>query len=482
MRGHFDYLNDTCLQVLSRDRSSSVAFDSPCTREREREGGQMDSWLVNGRTFARKIKNPTYPAEYQVQCPSCGHDIDKREVIPEWPGLPAGVKFDPTDKEILEHLAAQVGTDASQPHPFINEFIPTLPADDGICCTHPERLPGIRRDGTSTHFFHRPTRAYTTGTRKRRKVHSRVDEGEIRWHKTGKTRAVLENKKQLGCKKIMVLYVSSGKKMKPEKTNWVMHQYHLGVDEEEREGELVVSKVFYQIQPRQAVATGNDNNEEVEQVALELIEEQSNASSGVTSVSLTPAPCNKGLLKALSEDVNRLNASIAQKQVIAAFADPVEEKPGLSEINLEMEQPQVMCQDRQIDGAECRASADAPQSELLREDNLPNLGSQPFSGSLDADLLKLLCNENLKALSQGDGTSDWKSIVTEACSKLVESQDAPSLDKIVLGTPPSDFLEYLFNSQGSTADWAEKLKLWSDSQKTEDFSLTDFLQGSQPLP
>uniref|UniRef100_A0A0A9FB53 Uncharacterized protein n=1 Tax=Arundo donax TaxID=35708 RepID=A0A0A9FB53_ARUDO len=30
-----------------------------------------------------------------------------------------------------------------------------------------------------------------------------------------------------------------------------MHQYHLGSDEEERDGELVVSKVFFQTQPRQ---------------------------------------------------------------------------------------------------------------------------------------------------------------------------------------------------------------------------------------
>ncbi|KAF2574412.1 hypothetical protein F2Q70_00000728 [Brassica cretica] len=30
-----------------------------------------------------------------------------------------------------------------------------------------------------------------------------------------------------------------------------MHQYHLGTYEEEKEGELVVSKIFYQTQPRQ---------------------------------------------------------------------------------------------------------------------------------------------------------------------------------------------------------------------------------------
>lgn len=33
-----------------------------------------------------------------------------------------------------------------------------------------------------------------------------------------------------------------------------MHQYHLGINEEEREGELVVSKIFYQTQPRQCVS------------------------------------------------------------------------------------------------------------------------------------------------------------------------------------------------------------------------------------
>lgn len=36
----------------------------------------------------------------------------------------------------------------------------------------------------------------------------------------------------------------------PKKTNWVMHQYHLGSNQEEKDGELVVSKVFYQTQPR----------------------------------------------------------------------------------------------------------------------------------------------------------------------------------------------------------------------------------------
>lgn len=59
------------------------------------------------------------------------------------------------------------------------------------------------------------------------------------------------NGRRKGCKKILVLYTNFGKNRKPEKTNWVMHQYHLGELEEEKEGELVVSKIFYQTQPRQ---------------------------------------------------------------------------------------------------------------------------------------------------------------------------------------------------------------------------------------
>lgn len=59
------------------------------------------------------------------------------------PGLPAGVKFDPTDQEILEHLDAKVLSDTRKLHPLIDEFIPTLEGENGICYTHPEKLPGM---------------------------------------------------------------------------------------------------------------------------------------------------------------------------------------------------------------------------------------------------------------------------------------------------------------------------------------------------
>ncbi|BFG39810.1 hypothetical protein CerSpe_260840 [Prunus speciosa] len=184
------------------------------------------------------------------QCPGCGHKLEGK---PDWLGLPAGVKFDPTDQELIEHLEAKVEGKDTKSHPLIDEFIPTIEGEDGICYTHPEKLPGVTRDGLSRHFFHRPSKAYTTGTRKRRKIQTECDlqGGETRWHKTGKTRPVMVNGKQKGCKKILVLYTNFGKNRKPEKTNWVMHQYHLGQHEEEKEGELVVSKIFYQTQPRQ---------------------------------------------------------------------------------------------------------------------------------------------------------------------------------------------------------------------------------------
>ncbi|KAM0071777.1 putative transcription factor NAM family [Helianthus debilis subsp. tardiflorus] len=200
----------------------------------------------NLSTSSRNLKNVV------TNCPSCGHAIQlqAKELIHDLPGLPAGVKFDPTDQEIIEHLKAKVGCDTNELHPLIDEFIPTIEGETGICYTHPEKLPGVSNGGQIRHFFHRPSKAYTTGTRKRRKVHMDAERGETRWHKTGKTRPVLMSGSVQGYKKILVLYTNYGRQKKPEKTNWVMHQYHLGNNEEEKDGEIVLSKVFYQTQPR----------------------------------------------------------------------------------------------------------------------------------------------------------------------------------------------------------------------------------------
>lgn len=112
---------------------------------------------------------------------------------------------------------------------------------------------GAKEDGTSVYFFHRTANAYATGQRKRRKIQNEDSSGKehVRWHKTGKTKPVLENGTQKGSKKIMVLYRSAIRGSKPGKSNWVMHQYHLGTEEDEKDGDYVVSKIFYQ-QPKQS--------------------------------------------------------------------------------------------------------------------------------------------------------------------------------------------------------------------------------------
>ncbi|XP_074338543.1 NAC domain-containing protein 73-like isoform X2 [Apium graveolens] len=197
-----------------------------------------------------------------LTCPSCSHSLQLQD-DQHLPGLPAGVKFDPSDQVILQHLEAKVLHESQKLHPLIDKFIPTLEGENGICYTHPDKLPGVNKDGQIRHFFHRPSKAYTTGTRKRRKVHTDEVGGETRWHKTGKTRPVFIDGVLKGFKKILVLYTNYGRQKKPEKTNWVMHQYHLGNNEEEKDGELVVSKVFYQTQPRQCAGSSvkaiNDN-------------------------------------------------------------------------------------------------------------------------------------------------------------------------------------------------------------------------------
>ncbi|MBA0685744.1 hypothetical protein Goari_013392 [Gossypium aridum] len=214
------------------------------------------SWLIDSRSIAKKVKNAIQITDPDCganrECPNCHCRIDNSDVSPQWPGFPIGLKFDPSDIELLEHLAAKCGVGDLKPHPFIDEFISTLNEDQGICYTHPQNLPGVKKDGSSIHFFHQTINAYATGQRKRRRIqnlHSTIEE-HVRWHKTGKTKPVIENGVRKGWKKIMVLYKRSNRAHKSEKSNWVMHQYHLGAEEVEVGGEYVVSKISYQ-QPKQ---------------------------------------------------------------------------------------------------------------------------------------------------------------------------------------------------------------------------------------
>lgn len=117
---------------------------------------------------------------------------------------------------------------------------------------------GVNKHGTSVFFFNKTAKAYTKGERKRRRITpSCLTDESVRWHTTGKTKPVMLNGVQRGFKKIMVLYKSARNGSKPEKLNWVLHQYHLGTEEDEK-GEFVVSKITYQ-QQKQWEKTGDES-------------------------------------------------------------------------------------------------------------------------------------------------------------------------------------------------------------------------------
>ena len=62
------------------------------------------------------------------------------------------------------------------------------------------------------------------------------------------TLPVMVNARQTGIKKVLVLHTN--KNFDQQRTNWVMHQYHLGDMEQEKERELVLYKIFYQTNTR----------------------------------------------------------------------------------------------------------------------------------------------------------------------------------------------------------------------------------------
>ncbi|XP_008812203.2 SUPPRESSOR OF GAMMA RESPONSE 1-like [Phoenix dactylifera] len=395
------------------------------------------AWLVSSRGIARKVKNATCFSNYQIrdlgveasrECPNCKHLIDNSDVTIEWPGLPAGVKFDPSDVELIQHLAGKVGIGNSKPHMFIDEFIPTLEEDEGICYTHPKNLPGIKKDGSSVHFFHRISNAYASGHRKRRKIHDDCDKSEerVRWHKTGKTIPVLENGVHKGWRKILVLYKSSKGGGKPDKANWVMHQYHIGTDKDEEDGELVVSKIFFQQQAKQIDNSGIDQvNEEPDMFAARV--------SPRTPKTNTPQPPwskKNSLLDTDEHNLQLLPGRIERYPVVEVASAPLP----VVDLTDEGESPAWW----------------AGESLAVEE---------PDPNNLDESLL---CHEVLDSFPPIEDSFDYPNLNRDKNETPATQANTlcgfSDLDNIIIDTPPDFQLADLqFGSQESITSWLDRL-------------------------
>ncbi|CAN0904096.1 SUPPRESSOR OF GAMMA RESPONSE 1 [Linum grandiflorum] len=340
----------------------------------------------------------------------------------EWPGLPAGVKFAPTDAELVEHLAAKCGISNSPPHLLIEDFIPTLQGDSGICYSHPENLPGARKDGSSVHFFHRTKNAYATGHRKRRKILSEHTsspaEERVRWHKTGMTKPVLSNGIQKGCKKIMVLYKSSKKGCKPDKADWIMHQFHLGTDEHEMAGEYVVSRIFYQL-PKHSSTKKNEI-------------EPANAATTPTTPNLNPPTRPQPEKSILYDDVATDDSAVQEQKVNAVAV-------------------------KDVGGYEAAWLAGESQPVENSDDH--------FSNNIDNSLAGKEIFSSSSLFANNSGLNLLPSYTTMNCNTSGDhsgNNNPPcgisDLDNIELDTPPYFQLsDLLFSSQDSISSWLDKI-------------------------
>ncbi|KAF8693649.1 hypothetical protein HU200_039059 [Digitaria exilis] len=367
------------------------------------------SWLITYRGIAKKIRYTTPSASHKIseliaearrECPNCSHVIDNSDVAMEWPGLPAGVKFDPSDVELLEHLQEKIGLGGLKPHVLIDEFIPTIDNDEGICYTHPENLPGMKADGSNAHFFHRVAKAYGCGQRKRRRVIScsdtTVTDEHVRWHKTGRSKPIYDNGVKKGWKKIMVLYKISQSGGKPDRAHWVMHQYHLGEEEDEKDGDLVVSKIFCQMPNKSMEVSETETAYDEPDVSASVIGPKTPKTTAPQIRHSNNSPCE-----------TEQNVSILQDQL--QLQD--EEEPTISIVSLEdgAVNP-AWCtgaEEQQAVGGESRAQLNPDEHLLCLED--PN--------SLDYPILSQCRNEILDR-------------------NLNTFYGLPDLHNVDLGTPP----------------------------------------------
>ncbi|CAL9118762.1 unnamed protein product [Musa textilis] len=297
---------------------------------------------------------------------SIGFPVERAslEVSKKWPGLPRGVSFNPSDEDLLWHLLAKVGKGNADPHPFIHEFITCLDQFEAFGYTHPQKLPGIRKDGGASYFFHKSFKTCIAEIRQHQKMRD-SDSGDICWQKSGKSKPLIVDGKHQGYKTMMILY---------ENASWVMHQYHLGVEKIDQE-EFVVSKIFHQ-------RTGQVNKS-VEDLAL-----------GADETVLGEA--GSLIFSKMDHRLDRVNADATSQDILMDGHDP---KPHLSlEVynhkypsdGSEIADAQVrrvnsdMIPDSEVEGHTAKTGG----NDIIQPSNLPN-------HLMDAKTKHPDCNTNL---------------------------------------------------------------------------------------
>ncbi|WVZ86127.1 hypothetical protein U9M48_032960, partial [Paspalum notatum var. saurae] len=302
-----------------------------------------------------------------------------------WPALPAGVKFDPSDLELLQHLEDKSNLPSSMSHAPIDYFVPTIEKSEGICYTHPQNLPGIKMDGSSLHFFYRVSNAYGCGHRKRRKISSGDDDvvynKDFRWHKTGVTKSICDaDGVHKGWKKILVLH--RGSKIpggKIVKENWVMYQYHLGEDKDEMDGEFVVSKVFYQSASKKNDKSETSDGIEEFAASASKIDPRTPKTDPPQPRRLNNSPCNTEHEQhdpiQVDQEEEECGTSSYQMKVEAP-----ESPPAVMHLDLPASEVPMQLADDPDEGHEAPQPVDGSNMDLF--DGLSDLDTRPCLGTL----------------------------------------------------------------------------------------------------
>ncbi|XP_076881530.1 NAC domain-containing protein 92-like [Bidens hawaiensis] len=145
--------------------------------------------------------------------------------------LPPGLRFHPTDEELITFYLCQKVSDSS--------FTTKAVAEVDLNKCEPWDLPAKASMGEKEwYFFSLRDRKYSTGLRPNRATVAGY------WKTTGKDKEIFRGGVLIGMKKTLVFYM--GRAPKGEKTNWVMHEYRLETTHafKPNKEEWVVCRIF----------------------------------------------------------------------------------------------------------------------------------------------------------------------------------------------------------------------------------------------